>query len=74
MQPLQVRNQGVHLDDDSLGGLQDLGRGTDGGTRDDVAFLCDGGGLDDGPVQGLLRIAVLFVEAVVPVDEVLWEH
>ena len=65
---------GVDFNDDLLSRLEDFRSSTDGSTGDDVAFFGYGCGFDDGPVEGFLRVAVVFLQGVVPVDEVLREH
>jgi hypothetical protein len=51
VQTLEGRHGGVDFDDDLVGHLDQLGRGTHGGTGDNAAILSDGGSLDDGDVD-----------------------
>lgn len=56
MQTLERGARGVNLDDDLVGHLDQFGRSTHRSTGDDTAVLGDGGSLDDGNIDLVLRL------------------
>lgn len=70
MEALHAGSEGVDLNDDLLGRLDNLGRGTDRGTGHDTTILSDGGGLNDGNIE----LAIGAVLGVVSGKEISGEH
>jgi hypothetical protein len=67
VQPLEARQTRVDLNDDLLCRLQDLRCRSHRRSGNDAPVLQNLRRLDDGPVEGLLRVAVLLVKGVVAV-------
>lgn len=74
VQTFEVGNAGVDFNNDVLCALKDLRRGADRRSGDNPAILSNRCRLYDSPVERLLGVAVLLVQGIVPVCEVLGEH
>jgi hypothetical protein len=71
VESLHGGGHGVELNDDLVGGLDDLGGGSDGSSGNDSTVLSDSGGLNDGDVE---HLSVGTVLGVVSVQQVSGEH